>query len=387
MTDSMWALAFDRSQDVWEKSRGLRKMRVPVPVLDERHDPLDAERVIVKVLYSGVCGSDKAAWFRKEFKELIFQSLDREKKDCRIAGHELLGRVEKIGTLASRRYGFRAGDIVTAESHITCGRCLQCRLGQREVCQDTVIIGFSLDGCFAEYIKLPADILWRSNPGKIRMEVGAIQEPFGNAVHACTKVDLRGKSLAVSGCGTIGMLSILTARALGVSRIIGIEPSETNARLAERLGVDEVVRFEPSDGWRSDPAVVEKVRRFGGDGVDVAFEMAGYNSSVNNAIQSVRMGGDVVLFGIKSGDFTIEKFEGLIDHGISLHGVIGRRVFETWSISTSLLEAKENRIQDRIFDVILNGGKDTVIPIEDYDPADFEKRITEHPKVIIKWGS
>ena len=387
MTDSMWALAFDRSQDVWEKSRGLRKMRVPVPVLDERHDPLDAERVIVKVLYSGVCGSDKAAWFRKEFKELIFQSLDREKKDCRIAGHELLGRVEKIGTLASRRYGFRAGDIVTAESHITCGRCLQCRLGQREVCQDTVIIGFSLDGCFAEYIKLPADILWRSNPGKIRMEVGAIQEPFGNAVHACTKVDLRGKSLAVSGCGTIGMLSILTARALGVSRIIGIEPSETNARLAGRLGVDEVVRFEPSDGWRSDPAVVEKVRRFGGDGVDVAFEMAGYNSSVNNAIQSVRMGGDVVLFGIKSGDFTIEKFEGLIDHGISLHGVIGRRVFETWSISTSLLEAKENRIQDRIFDVILNGGKDTVIPIEDYDPADFEKRITEHPKVIIKWGS
>ena len=387
MTDSMWALAFDRSQDVWEKSRGLRKMRVSVPVLDERHDPLDAERVIVKVLYSGVCGSDKAAWFRKEFKELIFQSLDREKKDCRIAGHELLGRVEKIGTLASRRYGFRAGDIVTAESHITCGRCLQCRLGQREVCQDTVIIGFSLDGCFAEYIKLPADILWRSNPGKIRMEVGAIQEPFGNAVHACTKVDLRGKSLAVSGCGTIGMLSILTARALGVSRIIGIEPSETNARLAGRLGVDEVVRFEPSDGWRSDPAVVEKVRRFGGDGVDVAFEMAGYNSSVNNAIQSVRMGGDVVLFGIKSGDFTIEKFEGLIDHGISLHGVIGRRVFETWSISTSLLEAKENRIQDRIFDVILNGGKDTVIPIEDYDPADFEKRITEHPKVIIKWGS
>ena len=387
MTDSMWALAFDRSQDVWEKSRGLRKMRVSVPVLDERHDPLDAERVIVKVLYSGVCGSDKAAWFRKEFKELIFQSLDREKKDCRIAGHELLGRVEKIGTLASRRYGFRAGDIVTAESHITCGRCLQCRLGQREVCQDTVIIGFSLDGCFAEYIKLPADILWRSNPGKIRMEVGAIQEPFGNAVHACTKVDLRGKSLAVSGCGTIGMLSILTARALGVSRIIGIEPSETNARLAGRLGVDEVVRFEPSDGWRSDPAVVEKVRRFGGDGVDVAFEMAGYNSSVNNAIQSVRMGGDVVLFGIKSGDFTIEKFEGLIDHGISLHGVIGRRVFETWSISTSLLEAKENRIQDRIFDVILNGGKDTVIPIEDYDPADFEKRITEHPKVIIKWSS
>jgi threonine 3-dehydrogenase len=386
MADSMWALVFDRSKDVWEKSRGLRKERVPVPVLDEMRDPLDAERAIVKVLCSGFCGSDKGIWFRSQFKDEIFKSLDNEKRDCRIVGHEFVGRVEKIGTLAARRYGFRVGDSVTSESHVTCGKCLQCRLGQREVCQDTIIIGFSLDGCFAEYVKLPAEILWHSNPDKIRMEVGAIQEPFGNAVHACTKVDLRGKSLAVSGCGTIGMFTVLTARALGVSKIIGIEPSETNARLAEELGADEVVRFKPSNDWRSDSAVVEKVRRFGGDGVDVAFEMAGYNSSVNNALQSVRMGGTVVLFGIKSGDFTVEDFPGLVGRGISLYGVIGRRIFETWNISTNLLEAKENRIQEKIFDVILNGGKDTVIPIENYDPADFEKRITEHPKVLIKWS-
>ena len=386
MTDSMWALVFDRSKDVWEKSKGLRKVQVPAPFLDEAKDPLDAERVIIKVLYSGVCGSDKGIWFRNAFKEMIFKSLDHEKKDYRVAGHELLGRVEKIGALAERRYGFRPGDIVTTESHITCGKCLQCRVGQREVCQDNIIIGFSIDGCFAEYIKLPAEVLWHSNPDKIRMEVGAIQEPFGNAVHACTKVDLRGKSLAVFGCGTIGMFTILTARALGVSKIIGIEPSEANARLAEKIGVDEVVRFKPGDDWRSDATVVEKVQRFGGNGVDVAIEMAGYNSSVNNALQAVRMGGEVVLFGIKSGDFMVEDFQGLIGRGISLHGVIGRRVFETWNISTNLLEARENRIQEKIFDVILNGGKETVVNIEDYDPADFERRITDHTKVIIKWS-
>jgi len=386
MTDSMWALVFDRSKDVWEKSKGLRKVQVPAPSLDEAKDPLDAERVIIKVLYSGVCGSDKGIWFRNAFKEMIFKSLDHEKKDYRVAGHELLGRVEKIGALAARRYGFRPGDIVTTESHITCGKCLQCRVGQREVCQDNIIIGFSIDGCFAEYIKLPAEVLWHSNPEKIRMEVGAIQEPFGNAVHACTKVDLRGKSLAVFGCGTIGMFTILTARALGVSKIIGIEPSEANARLAEKIGVDEIVRFKPGDDWRSDAAVVEKVRRFGGNGVDVAIEMAGYNSSVNNALQAVRMGGEVVLFGIKSGDFMVEDFQGLIGRGISLHGVIGRRVFETWNISTNLLEARENRIQEKIFDVILNGGEETVVNIEDYDPADFERRITDHTKVIIKWS-
>jgi threonine 3-dehydrogenase len=386
MSDEMWGLVLDRSKNVWEESRGLRKVRVKKPTLDESTNPLDAERVVIKVLYTGVCGSDKGVWFRNAFKDMIYDSLDEERKDIRITGHELLGRVVEAGSLADRHYGFRPGDIVTAESHITCGKCLQCRLGQREVCQDNIIIGFSIDGCFAEYIKLPAEVLWHSNPEKIRMEVGAIQEPFGNAVHVCTKVDLRGKSLAIFGCGTIGMLTALTAKALGVSRIIGIEPSEENATLAERIGVDEVVRFKPGKGWQSDPEVVEKVRRFGGDGVDVAIEMAGFNSSVNNAIESVRMGGDVVLFGIKSGDFTIADFSDIVVRGIAISSVIGRRIFETWNISTNLLEAKENKIQDKIFDVILNGGKDTIIHIDDYDPDDFERRMMSHPKLIVKWS-
>ncbi len=386
MSDEMWGLVLDRAKDVWEESRGLRKVRVKKPMLDESANPLDAERVVIKVLYTGVCGSDKGVWFRNAFKDMIYGSLDEERKDVRITGHELLGRVVEAGSLADRHYGFRPGDIVTAESHITCGKCLQCRLGQREVCQDNIIIGFSIDGCFAEYIKLPAEVLWHSNPEKIRMEVGAIQEPFGNAVHACTKVDLRGKSLAIFGCGTIGMFTALTAKALGVSRIIGIEPNEENANLAERIGVDEVVRFKPGKGWQSDPEVVEKVRRFGGDGVDVAIEMAGFNSSVNNAIESVRMGGDVVLFGIKSGDFTIADFSDIVVRGITMSSVIGRRIFETWNISTNLLEAKENKIQDRIFDVILNGGKDTIIHIDDYDPDDFERRMMAHPKLIVKWS-
>jgi threonine 3-dehydrogenase len=254
------------------------------------------------------------------------------------------------------------------------------------VCQDELIIGFSLDGCFAEYIKLPAEVLWKSNPKKIRPEVGAIQEPFGNAVHACTKVDLRGKSLAIFGCGTIGLFTILTAKALGVSRIIGVEPDENNARLAERIGADKMIRFKPNDKWQSDPGVVKAVREFGGDGVDVAIEMAGYNSSVNNALRSVRMGGEVVLFGIKSGDFQIEAFSRIIVAGITMYSVIGRRIFETWNISTNLLEARENQIQDKIFNIILNEGKDTIIPIEDYDPDDFERRMMSHPKVLIKWS-
>ena len=386
MSEQMWALVFDTSKDEWEGSKGLRKARVDKPYLDENADPLDADNAIVKVHYSGFCGSDRGIWFRDSFRSLIYDSLAAENKSVRIIGHELLGEVHDVGSLARSHYGFKSGDIVSAESHITCGKCHQCLRGDRHVCANERIIGFGRDGCFAEYIKLPAEVLWRTDPEKIHPRVGAIQEPFGNAVHASTKVDLRGKRVAVFGCGTIGLFTILTARALGASRIIGIEPRERNASLARQLGVDDMVPLKPSkDSWRSDPAVVEAVRTFGDDGIDVAFEMAGYNSSVNNAIQSVRPGGEVVLFGIKSGDFTIENLSQVIMNGIDLHSVIGRRIFHTWEIGRNLLESKENNIQKKIFDVILNEGKGTVIHIDDYEIDDFEKRFTEHPKILIQW--
>jgi threonine 3-dehydrogenase len=209
----------------------------------------------------------------------------------------------------------------------------------------------------------------------------------GNAVHAATTVDLRDKSVAIFGTGSIGLFTILTTRALGASRIIGIEPNEKNAVLAEKMGVDEMVRFEPDKtSWRSHPDVLKRVRDFGGgNGVDVAFEMAGFNSSVNNAIRSVDQGGDVILFGLKSGDFTIQDFSEIIVRGVSLHAVIGRRVFETWEMTRKLLESKQNGTHDKLLNVILNGGSDTVVHIDDYEVEDFEKRIVTHPKVLIQW--
>ena len=388
MQDEMRALVFDRSKDDWEGSRGLRKVAVPVPVLDENSDPSDADSVVVKVLYTGFCGSDRGIWFRDSFKSMIFDSLDEEGKDVRVVGHELLGEVARAGSNVEDRFGYRVGEMVAAESHITCGHCRQCLRGDRHVCDNEKIIGFNRDGCFAEYIKLPAAVLWRTDGDKIKPIVGAIQEPFGNAVHAATKIDVRGKSVAILGCGPIGLFTILTARALGASRIIGVEPNEENAQLAEKLGVDKMVRFEPQkDSWRSDPDVVSVVRQFGADGVDVAFEMAGFNSSVNNAINSVRQGGDVVLFGIKGGDFTIENFSRLIVRGISLRSVIGRRIFQTWEVSRNLLESRDNQIHDKIHDIILNQGRETVVHIDDYEPGDFERRILSHPKVIIQWAS
>jgi threonine 3-dehydrogenase len=386
--EEMWALVFDKEKDRWDESRGLRKDRVPVPALDEDAVPLDAAQVIVKVLYTGVCGSDAGIWFRTSFKEMICDSLAAEDKTTRIVGHELLGEVVEVGSVSEARYGFRKGDIVSSESHIICGLCHQCLIGETHVCVNEKILGISTDGVFAEYVKLPARVLWRTNIKKIRKEVAAIQEPFGNAVHACTAVDLRGKSVAVFGTGAIGQFTILIARALGAARIVGVEPDPKNAKLALALGADDVVQFEPDkDDWHANADVVSALRRIAGDrdGMDVCIEMAGFNSSVNNALQSARRGGEVVLFGIRGGDFRIENFSRVIVKGLKIKNVIGRRIFETWEITKGLLEAKENKIQKKIWEVILKKGRGTIVDIKNFDPAAFEKKMKTHPKILVKW--
>ncbi len=387
--DLMRALVYDKSTMPWDTTRGFVLREVPRPVLDPA-DPADADNVIVKVIYAGFCGSDRGIWHRSAFKGAIFESLKREGKTTRIIGHELVGEIVAVGRAAAARYGYRPKDIVSAESHIICGTCYQCRIGQTHICSRDIIIGISRDGCFAEYIKLPAQVLWPTDPRRIKLKVAAVQEPFGNAVHACTAVDIRGKTVGVFGCGTIGLFVIMIAKALGATRVIGVEPIPKNQAMARELGADEVIaplpENAPKNGWGADDELVKAVRSAsGGIGVDVAVEMAGFNTSVNNAIQSTRRGGEVVLFGLKQGTFKIQAFDRVIVNGLNLHSVIGRRIFATWYITRNLLEDKSNGIQRHIHGTILGGGEETVVHIQDFDPASFERRLAEWPKLLIQF--
>ncbi|AUX36557.1 MULTISPECIES: zinc-binding dehydrogenase [Sorangium] len=389
MSDTMWALTYNREKQPWESTVGLSKDEVERPAINEAKDYHDRASVLVKPIMTGFCGSDRGIWFRGAFKDMIFKSLDRDRKATRTIGHELLGRVVDLGSDARRTFGLEVGDIVSTESHIACGACYQCRVGDTHVCADDKIIGISEDGCFAELVKLPAKNLWRTDIARIRPEVAAVQEPFGNAVHACTKVNLRGKRVAIFGCGTIGLFAVAIARAMGAIYIIGVEPLERNAEMARRLGADVVLRphrASPERPHASDPELTERVRKLtDGVGVDVVLEMSGVNSSVNNAIHAARRGGDVILFGLKSGDAVIENFDRLIVDGISLHSVIGRRMFETWHITRHLLESRDPNIHDLIWEVILNRGQETVFDFNDYDPAAFQEAISNHPKVILRY--
>ncbi len=241
-----------------------------------------------------------------------------------------------------RDFGYRPGDIVSAESHIIDDTCYQCRAGDRHVCATAQIIGISLDGCFSELVKLPAKTLWPTNIRKIRPEVAALQEPFGNAVHACTKVNLRGQSVAIIGLGTIGLFAVAVARALGARAIIGIEPEERNRRMALDLGADAVIApSQPTaQSYIHDAAITQEIHDLtDGVGVDVAIEMSGATASLNTAIAGARRGGNVIMFGLKSGDAVIEHVDRVIVDGISLHSVVGRRIWETWHITRNILES------------------------------------------------
>ena len=381
----MKALVYDKNKGHWDETRGFWMVDLPEPKLNVE----ESDWVIVKVKYAGFCGSDKGMWTRSSFGPLVLSTLDSENKDIRIIGHEFLGEVVEAGSDVEEKYNVKTGDIVSAESHISCGKCYQCKLGEKHVCTNDIIIGIAQDGGFCEYAKVPASILWKTDIDKIEPEIAAMQEPFGNAVHSCTQVDMKDKTIAVFGCGAIGSMSIIIAKGMGAKKIIGIDMNEENLKLAKEIGADEVIKLElrSSDKpWAHDEDIIKKIEEItDGVGVDVAMEMAGPNTSVNNAINSVRRGGDVVLFGLKSGDFVIENFELMIRNGIKIHSVIGRQIWKTWEMTKKLLEDKDNGVQEKIKKYILKDYKGSIVDFHSFDRDEFEQKMKEFPKLIFKF--
>ena len=192
----------------------------------------------------------------------------------------------------------------------------------------------------------------------------------------------------INGCGTIGLFAVLIARGMGASTIIGVEVDPHHQALATRLGCDHVLAPEPSPPdrpWASDPSLTERIRELtGGLGADVALEMAGFNSSLNNALRCVRRGGHVIAFGVKNGNAVIEDVHRLVMDGLQVHGIVGRRLWGTWEVTRNLLENHQNGIHDQIWSVILNGGDGSIVPLETWEPQAFEQVIGRFPKPLIQ---
>lgn len=389
MAQTIKALTIDIAQNEWHEKKGFFKREVPMPSLDEANNKKDAVSVIVKVLYAGVCGSDRGMWHRQSFTEIFHGSLAKEKKHMRIVGHEFVGEIVEVGSLVENLYGIKANDYVSGDSHITCGKCFQCRMGEEEVCQDQAIMGISIDGIFAEYVKIPAKNLWLVDFNRVRPEICAMYDPFGNAVQALTKVDVRGARVAIFGCGQIGLFSVLLARQFGAAKVIAVDINEDNVKMALALGAHEgiVIKQMPKDHlYDHDKEVVNEIMNLTyGKGVDVGLEMSGFNSSVNNCIEATRFGGQVILFGIKDGDFIIPRFSKMVMKGVTLHNIIGRQIFRTWQIAQRVLSDKTNGVQDKMWNIIMHGGNGPVINFSEFSAELMEDKMKKFPKLIFKF--
>jgi threonine 3-dehydrogenase len=246
-----------------------------------------------------------------------------------VVGHEFAGEVVAVGEDVGSE--FSPGQTVTAEGHIVCGHCRQCRTGQGHICQRTQIIGVDRDGAFAELIAMPAINVMALDG--IPTHIGAIMDPLGNAFHTVLSPDLPGSTVLVLGCGPIGCFAVGIAKAAGAARVIASDVNPVRLELARRMGADVTLRADTED-------VVFRVRQVTGqEGADLVCEMSGNPAAVRQAFRAARLGGRVHLLGLPEGEVPIALSNDVIFKGLTIYGVIGRKIFETWHQMRSFLSS------------------------------------------------
>src|ERR1700722_12435301 len=295
--------------------RGAHLESVPVPT----PGPIE---VLVKVRAASICGTDLHiyGWDRWSASRI---------KTPMTFGHEFCGHVERVGTEVT---SVKPGDFLSAEMHVNCGHCRPCRMGQPHVCQNVKIIGIDADGCFAEYVIIPIRNIWKVDPS-IPEHYAAILDPLGNAVHTVLSGPVSGLTVGVTGAGPIGLMSIAVARACGAPRIYAIEVKAHRRDLAKKMGADEV--FDPTVG----DVVAQIKEATDGAGVDVLLEMSGNPNAIHQGFQMLRNGGRASLLGIPNRPVELNLVADIIFKGATVHGIYGRRMFETWVQTTELLKA------------------------------------------------
>ncbi len=317
--------------------------------------------ILLKVKRAGVCGTDLHIWIWDRWAE------GRMKPPVTI-GHEFVGEVVELGAGVTN---VKLGDLVSSESHIICHTCTACRMNLGHVCENTRILGVDVNGGFAEYVAIPAINAWSIPPG-IPLEVAAIMEPSGNAVHTAFAGPLSGCNIGVTGCGPIGLFSIGIAKAAGASCVIASDVSPYRLELARRMKADAVIDVSKED-------FADRVREIThGRGLDGVLEMSGKPSAMRDGLTALRNGGRLSLLGLPTEPFELDWNRLVIFKGITLQGIVGRRLYETWDQLDQLLRSGRLDLRPSITHTM---------PMERFEEAIGLLREGKAGKVVlVPWG-
>lgn len=303
------------------KNKGITITNAPVP------KPGPGE-VLIKVKMVGICGTD-----------LHIHRWDKWSQDRIvppiIMGHEFVGEIEKVGRDVNH---LKKGQRVSAEGHINCGYCRYCRTGQEHICKDVKIIGVDIDGCFAEYLCMPANNVWPVNKDIID-KYAAVFDPIGNAMHVVMAQPIAMKTVLITGAGSIGLFATLIAKTNGAEKVIVVEPCSFKRKIAKKIGADLVLDSNDENIKRK---IIDNTNSFG---PDVLLEMSGNPDALRLGLDVLSNGGSVSLLGIPSEEVTLNIAEQIIFKGITIHGITGRKMFETWYQCESFLLRKGKLIE------------------------------------------
>ena len=293
---------------------GLRLEAVPEP-------EIGINDVLIRVHKTGICGTDLHiegwdAWAERTIHPPM------------VIGHEFVGEIVEVGSNVA---DFRPGDLVSGEGHVVCGRCRHCLAGRRNLCAHTIGLGVDRQGAFAEYVALPMTNVWHHWPG-IDEEVAAIFDPFGNAVHTALSFPVLGEDVLVTGAGPIGLMAIAVARHAGARHIVASEPNAYRRQLALTMGASLAV--DPASRDLRDVQAELGMA----EGFDVAMEMSGNAAALRSAIANMAHGGRIAILGIPSGEVSLD-FNDIIFKMLTLKGIYGREMYETWYMMTVMLQS------------------------------------------------
>ena len=314
--------------------------------------------VLIRVHKTGICGTDLHIeswdpWARKNIVPPL------------IVGHEFVGEIVAVGSNVA---DFHAGDLVSGEGHVVCGRCRHCLAGRRHLCANTIGLGVGRPGCFAEYVVLPMTNIWHHWPG-VDEEVAAIFDPFGNAVHTALAFPVLGEDVLITGAGPIGLMATAVARHAGARYVVVSEPNAYRRDLATRMGATLVV--DPASRELAD--VQHELGMV--EGFDVALEMSGNPRALRGAIANMAHGGSIAMLGIPTEDISID-FTQIVFKMLRLRGIYGREMYETWYKMTVMLQSGldiKPAITHRF-------------PFREYQAAFAAARSGDSGKVLMNWA-